>query len=283
MSGNFSPKQESIARRLKNMKIKLLMVPSIIVIVITLLIWVVYPAFTNPIGGDGVKEKTAELKTEREKLASIKGKSETIHALASKLNSSSMSTDKGLVMEFLPDSIKEYEIIDNLNYLVLKEELQGLAISVGQPLNIVPITPSPDLSGDSSGLAAQAEPAPQATTFAVDLTVQGNYDRIKDLFQKIFKLKRYNRVLNLKIEPATDTVKSNNGQITVGPDTLKAAASLEFAFFKESGKFSSASDDSLSKTEFNQQIMDDIAKIKETPMMPFQPAAQKGKPNPFIP
>jgi hypothetical protein len=266
------------------MKIKLLMVPSIIVIIITLLIWVIYPAFTNPIGGDGVKEKTAELKTERENLASMKGKSETIHALASKLNSSSMSTDKGLVMEFLPDSIKEYEIIDNLNYLVLKEELQGLAISVGQPVSAVPIVQSPDLSGgDSSGLAAQEEPAPQATTFVVDLTVQGNYDRIKDLFQKIFKLKRYNRVLTLKIEPATDTVKSDNGQITVGPDTLKAAASLEFAFFKESGKFSSASDASLSKTEFNQQIMDDIAKLKETPMMPFQPAAQKGKPNPFIP
>jgi|WetSurMetagenome_2_1015567.scaffolds.fasta_scaffold350551_2 hypothetical protein len=268
------------------MKIKLLMAPSIVVIIITLLIWVVYPSFTDSIAKDGVKEKTAELKAERENLNMMKGKSETVHALASKLNSSAMSTNKDLVMEFLPDSIKEYEIIDNLNYLVLKEELQGLAISVSQPAATVPIVQNQaDPSANPSAAVAPAEAVPQSTTFKVELTVQGSYDRIKDLFQKVFELKRYNRVLALRIESATDTSKAGSEQqsVTISPDTLKASASLEFAFFKKSGEFSSVNDASLAKTEFDQKIMDDISKLKEIPMMPFQPAALKGKPNPFIP
>jgi hypothetical protein len=259
--------------RAKKMKIKLLFAPSIVVIIIIILIWQIYPTLTDPIGKSGVLEKMAELKKEKENLSAIQGKSEKVHELATELNSSSMSSGKTLVADFLPDSIKEYEIIDNLNYLVLKEELQGLDISVAQPEGSSALLTQADLSGNvNSPQAVEIK----ATTFKVNFSVLGSYEKIKDIFQKIDGLRRFNRVLDLKILQADPNSKDNYGN-------LRAVATLEFAYLKESGSFSSVDDVSIAKTEFDQEAMDNIAKKKDVPLLPDLQIDQKGKPNPFIP
>jgi hypothetical protein len=256
------------------MKIKLLLAPSIVVVIIVLLIWQVYPAFTDPISKSGVLEKSKELKAEREKFNGAQERSEIVHKLAADLNSSSMSSSKTLVMEFLPDSIKEYEVIDNLNYLILKEELQGLAISVAQPeSSSSALLNQADLSGNANAPVQASEV--KATTFKVDLSVSGSYEKIKDIFQKIDGLKRFNRVLSLKIDPA-DPGKNGTGN-------LRAVAKLEFAFLKESGSFFSVDETVLAKTEFDQEAIDSIAKKKDVPLLPDLQIDQKGKSNPFTP
>lgn len=251
------------------MKIKLLMVPSMIVIIITLLIWIIYPAYTNPESGSGVKEKSASLKTEEAKLSNIEEKSSLIKKLSQELSSDAMASKRSLVMDFLPDSIKEYEIIDNLNYLILKEEISGMTISVSQPAAET-VSPSPQ----TEGTGAAAEVKPQATTFKVSVTAQGNYGKIKDLFQKIYGLKRFNRILTIKIDP--ESPQSN------GSDNLKASASLEFSYLKESGTFTSIDDSVFSKTSFDALTISDIEKKKETPLLPDLQVDQKGRSNPFV-
>ncbi|HRZ95566.1 MAG TPA: hypothetical protein P5262_03315 [Candidatus Moranbacteria bacterium] len=256
------------------MKIKLLMAPSLIVIIIVLLIWYVYPAFTDPLTGNGVKEKAGELKKEKQLLEDAKKKSETIDNMALELNSQKMTSSRELVMEYMPESIKEYEIIDNLNYLVLKEELQGTNISVSQPV-LSKTAALPALASASGGSAAADEEAkPQATLFLVDFSAQGGYEKIKSVFEKIFGLKRFNRLVSIKIDSADAQNK--------GSDNLKAVAVLEFAFLKESGNFSSLNDPVFSKSSFDLQTVGNIEKGKATSLMDLQ-VDQKGKTNPFIP
>jgi hypothetical protein len=260
------------------MKMKILLAPSLVVVIIVLMIWFVYPAYTDPLAGEGIKEKGAKLDENKAKLAGIAQKSDLIKNLSQSLNSSQMSSDRETVMNFLPDSIKEYEIIDNLNYLVLKEGLLGTAISVSQPANSASL-PAVDLPVQEGGLAAGAvEPVdikPEPATFRVDFSVQGSYDKIKSIFRKIYGLKRFNRTAALKIEPAEQDKK--------GSDNLKATASLEFAYFKESGKFNTVEDGVFSKEKFDTQVARDIETRKETSLLPPLQVDQKGRINPFIP
>lgn len=257
------------------MKIKLLMAPSLVVIIIVLLIWHVYPAFTNPVAGDGVKQKMTELKKEKEILEDAQKKSDAVDAMAVELNSQKMASSRELVMEYMPDSIKEYEIIDNLNYLVLKEELQGTNISVSQPA-LSATSALPVATPSINGAVAEGEVAikPQASVFLVDFTAQGGYEKIKGIFEKIFGLKRFNRLVSLKIE----SVDAQNK----GSDNLKAAAVLEFAFFKESGTIASFDDPVFLRNSFDLQTVGNIEKGKATSLMDLQ-VDQKGKANPFIP
>lgn len=255
------------------MKIKLLLVPSTIVIIITLLIWVVYPAYTTPESGSGVREKSALLKTEEAKLLNIEEKSDVIKRLSRELSSDMMASKRSMVMDFLPDSIKEYEIIDNLNYLILKEEIFGMTISVSQPAAEVAVSPA-ETSSQSGGVGVvPTEVRPQATTFKVNVTAQGSYGKIKDLFQKIYGLKRFNRILTIKIDPESPE-KS-------GSDNLKASASLEFSYLKGSGTFTTIDDSVFSKTTFDSRVIDDIEKKRETSLLPGLQVDQKGRPNPF--
>jgi hypothetical protein len=256
------------------MKIKLLMAPSIVVIIIVLLIWQIYPAINDPVTREGILQKSVELKNERKNLETIKGKSEKVHELAAQLNSSAMASDKALVMDFLPDTIEEYKIIDNLNYLVLKEELQGLIISVSQPAADIATAAQVDATGNSGVQAVT--PGLKATTFSVSFSVQGSYEKIKSVFQKIYGLRRFNRIMSFRIEPAD----SKNGE---GSSNLKATSTLEFAYLKESGTFTSADDSSLAKTDFDRKTISDISQKKETPMLRDIQIDQKGRPNPFIP
>jgi hypothetical protein len=258
------------------MKIKLLIAPSIVVLIIVLLIWQVYPAINEPVMRDGVLQKSAELKSERKNLETIKGKSDKVHELAVQLNSSAMASEKALVMDFLPENIDEYKIIDNLNYLVLKEELQGLAISVAQPSGVASLPVQADTVDAASGQAVTASPALTATTFTVSFSVQGSYEKIKSIFQKIYGLKRFNRLLSFRLEP----VENKGGE---GSSNLKATSFLEFAFSKESGTFTSADDISLSKTDFDQEAISSISKKKETPLLPEIQIEKNQRTNPFIP
>lgn len=253
------------------------MAPAMVAIIIILLIWVIYPAYTSPLGG-GVKEKMVkynELKTE---LDVIKGKNSVIQALASELNSSSRTADKETLMDFLPQKAREYEIIDNLNYLILKEELLGLAISVSQPdkKNSAAIIKEEEAEVSEGVSAVPSEKKAEPKFFEVNFSVQGGYDKIKDIFLKVYGLRMFNKIISLKIEPA---VKEGE----TASDSLKATAILEFAFMEESGSFTSPEDSVFSKTTFDSQVIKDINSKKSTPLLPDLTVDIKGKANPFLP
>jgi Tfp pilus assembly protein PilO len=108
------------------MKLKLLLMPSIIALSIILLIWLVYPAYSNDT--DGLKERYNQLGLEKEKLSDIENKSLNIAKLSSDL--SALSEDREFIEKFLPENIKEEEIIDNLNFLANSSGLSVLDISV---------------------------------------------------------------------------------------------------------------------------------------------------------
>jgi Tfp pilus assembly protein PilO len=258
------------------MKIKIIMAPLMIVISTILLIWFVYPAFTSPLDKSGVKEKYAEMSKRKEQLKNIGQKTNTIKELAQELNSSEMSSSRDTVMKFMPASMKEYEIIDNLNYLVLKEGLLGTNISISQPANETASSSNSPAASSNSGsdFTETGEIAPKATTFLVNFSVQGSYDKIKNVLERICGLERFNKINSLKIQPAVENKTTGN---------LNAVSMLEFAYFKESGTFNSIDDSVFSKTSFDLAVVNDIKKIKNTPLLPDLQINEKGKTSPFVP
>lgn len=264
------------------MKIKILLAPSMIVASIVIMVWYVYPAYTDPLTGNGVKEKSAELTKSETQLKDASAKNETVKNLAKTLASGQMSSVRDTVMKFMPQNIKEYEVIDNLNYIVLKEELSGTSISVSQPTSsgsssdasLAAAAPDPNLG---AGLVQPTSIKPEATVFEVEFSAQGSYVKIKNIFRKVYGLKRFNRVVTMEIAPA----KSGEGESN--PDNLKATAVLEFAYFKESGKFDTMEDSVFSKSTFDTKVADLINTKKDTSLLPDLQVDQKGKTNPFTP
>jgi len=91
----------------------------------------------------------------------------------------------------------------------------------------------------------------------------------KGYFQMVYNLKRFNKVNTMRIEPVTADKK--------GSDNLKATASLEFAYFKESGTFNTINDSVFTKTSFNAQVANAIDAKKSTALLPPLQIDQKGK------
>ncbi|MDR3559522.1 MAG: hypothetical protein P4L62_01530 [Candidatus Pacebacteria bacterium] len=252
------------------MKVKILLMPLTIVIAIALLIWYVYPAFSN--GSDGMLDKYGQLKKENAQLTDLEGKSSNVDGLASQLDSN--PGDKTTMMEFIPDQIEEEQVVDNLNYLASSNGLAVLNISISQPT--IPTATTPDSSGDAAAPADSSESAPVATDFSVKYSVFGTYDQVKGLLGKLNSFGRYNDVSSLDIEKQTSQQDSS-----AATDSLKADLVLNFNYFKPVALSSDTSQVFLS-SKLDTSVIDQIKSSQNVPVLHLS-VGQMGKSNPFIP
>jgi len=264
------------------MKIKLLLVPSLLTIIIILIIWFIYPNYTN--GTDGVKENYAKLKMEREKLDQLEKKIQNVNALAAEIERK--STEKDTLFNYMPESLKEEEIIDNLNFLASASSLVVSNISVSLPKKTVEDTPITSagtgiVALNPSGSAADSElpiaaPVPKPKELEVKFSVVGNYAAIKDLVAKIYRFKRYNDVFTAEIKRATTSEGSASG------DSLQANLVLNFEFYPKSKEITDVDNAIFSKGNFDMAVIDKIRELTNVDVLKMQIDAS-GKENPFLP
>ncbi|HPN96231.1 MAG TPA: type 4a pilus biogenesis protein PilO [Candidatus Moranbacteria bacterium] len=255
------------------MKLKILLPPLLIVGIIIVAIWMVYPAYTN--GADGFKEKRAELKAEEEKLTNVENKIENVKKLSAQL--SSITDKKEEIVSYIPETIKEEQIIDNVNFIAGEEGLSVKNISVVQPKAKAVDTEMTDEELEASGLEVPAIKKPEATLFDVEVSMVGNYDKIKNFLDKVHRFHRFKRFDTIEIKKYAS---EKEGDTVSG---LQLDAVLSFNFYKKSNKPADMEDPVFANGNFSGlQIVDDIKNKKNISMLKME-AEQAGRVDPFSP
>lgn len=264
------------------MKVKILLTPLLVVIIIFLMIWMVYPAYTN--GIDGVVEKRAAYQAEKKKADKIISQSQNMEKIYADIQANSSKRD--VLVKYVPDNMKEEEIIDNLNYLAGNEGLSIINLSVDQPEKLLNqedpdeaatkmMEETASVSGQTKGTTDHMIYKPKANNFKVNLSVSGSYDKIKNLMEKIYKLERFNKIVSLEIAPPEAT-----GESAPPANTLEAAAIISFNFLKKSTQVVSPEEPVFSQGTFSMKIADDIASQKVTQILKLD-AIPSERSNPF--
>lgn len=242
--------------------------PTVIAITIILLIWWIYPAYTN--GTDGVKEKLAQLEEKRGKLADLSSKSVNVDALSGEL--ASIPEEIKILNGFIPEEIIEEVIVDNLSFFASSAKVAISEITVVQPKidNFVPTDGSLMLNPPS---------LPQAEIVKTNVKILGNYENIRDFFNSISSLDRYNNFAALRLS----RIGSSPEAADVPSNTLVAEIEISFNILKKA----KLSDENVGNAVFLKNSLDKevIARIKDQKNAnSFQlSVSQKGKSNPFIP
>jgi hypothetical protein len=270
------------------MKLKILLVPSLIVAVIILLIWVIYPAYSSPLTNDGLAEKLAQLSQEKDKMVQVKQKSKNVDILNSQL--SSESDRKAIVMKYVPETAKEEEIIDNLNFIATSEGLSVFNLSVikDKDSEISDAQTVPSAAGGTLASPASSDSSivsdvpvmsvrPKPSNLTVQYSVIGNYDKIKNVLEKVYGFERFNKVISLEIKKPT----SSEGKAETG-DALEADAILSFKFIKKISTLADLEDPAFSNSKFDLAVTEKIRTEKRVNALNLE-AGSTGKTNPFTP
>lgn len=265
------------------MKIKILLAPSLIIIIITLLIWVVYPAYTN--GFDGVKEKNQKLKEQTLLSSNLDGQISNVGKLAGDLKTNAV--EDTAILSYIPNDKQEDKIIENLNQLSKDSALSVLNISVSEVkgIEVAPeiAPPAVPLGAALPGVSPNMLPSvPLATTKAdpkkikVELSVFGDYGGIKILLEKIEKIKMFSKFTNVEIKTLLKEDQTPS-------DSLSAKITLEFRYLKELTSLAEGDIDNpiFSANMFDRKIEESLKNKKSINVENVIPG-QGGIANPFI-
>jgi Tfp pilus assembly protein PilO len=264
------------------MKIKILLAPSLIVLIIVAIIWYVYPAYTN--GIDGVKEKNQKSLSQKQLMEKLDSSSRNAAKLVAELEID--SPDNALVYGYIPKNKEEERIIENLNVLAKDSALSVLNISVleekkdssasaQEATENVPVDP---FSAVNITAPIQAPVTPKAVpkSLKVSLSLVGDYANIKNLLEKVQKLKRFNAVSTLEIK----TLLKEDQSVS---ESLQADIVLEFNYLSElkrlvDGDINNAV---FSAGAFSKTAIDKIRDNRSIEVSTVIPG-EKGGNNPFI-
>ena len=245
------------------MKLKIFITPTLLLIIVILCIWLVYPAYSN--GSNGLKEKNIQLKEEQAKLKSVQNKDSHVKKLANEISSSVENTD--ILYKFIPFDTKEEEIEDNLNYLASSSGLSVLSIGIV----------------DNTKKGGDKDLKDDLLT-SVNMNVSGNYKALKKFIGSINNLRRYNKIKKLTIknkilQNRVDETKANE----VGVVVLNARMNIDFVSLAKN----KLTDKDVNNPIFSAETlsMDAITQIKGTKNTNILPITveEKGRANLFMP
>ncbi len=249
------------------MKLKILFVPSAIVAAIILVIWGIVPAYGN------YKQAKDTLKADQAKLQDVDGKEKNIQSLSDQLKAS--ADQQGVLMEYIPSSEQEEDVIGSLNDLASSENLTVGALS---------------MATDNAGSAyannntAKNQNKDQADSFEVKMDVAGQYQNIKNFLEKLVTLKRYNEIAGLTISgsAAANTPDNQGNQKQAPSDVLAADVTMGFNYLKTANSVDDFNGSIFATGKFNMDAIKDIQAKTSTDMSKIQDNSS-GRANPFLP
>jgi hypothetical protein len=262
------------------MKLKIFLIPVLIILIVIIAIWVIYPKFQD------LNNKQATLKVANAKLADILDKNNKADILGQSLIG---NTDKrNTLLTYIPDQEKEEEIISNLNSLANAGSLFVFGMSVA-PVEVVPDVSVEDTSGlaaptDNGMIVPVAAAKPLTSNFKVSLGVTGTYENIKELLKKIVSLRRFNSVVGLVIskdETKASTDEKIKAEDQASNNNLRASISLSFNYIAKDNSVVNIENSVFSEGSFDMSVVDDI-KNKMNTVMNGLTVGAIGLANPFV-
>lgn len=257
------------------MKLKILVAPVVIIMVISLVIWGIVPAYSQ------LRVDNESLKNNQAKLAEVQGKQKNVENLFQELNAS--VDQQNILVTYLPYSKQEEAVLGNISDLVSQEGLSLFELSVladekkaiNAEENIGDLPPG-GLEGEF------VMKGPEATNFTAKLGVSGEYQKIKNLLSKFESLNRFNEISSLDIASDTNSAAGVEGQQSQPSSILSAKIELNFAYLKKAASISNFNDTVFVAGKFDTASIKKIEDRTSTELSQIKPDSS-GKANPFLP
>ncbi|MFA4817973.1 MAG: hypothetical protein WC608_04615 [Parcubacteria group bacterium] len=243
------------------MKLKLLIAPLLVLLIVVMAIWVIGPAYQN------LQAQKKELAAAQKKLADIQEK----NMLAAKLKQALADNpaQKEMLLKYLPEKAQEELIIENLSSLMQGEGLTLVNLAVLDDSRKKSTQAAPVMNDASPGEIAPAALA--ADSIGISVGFVGPYEKIRSFMGKLATLKRDNNVAALKITA-----------VAAAAGSLQADMVLNLAYFTGGNSAINASSSVFSKDAFDMLTIDQIKNKLSTEIIPVT-IGEAGKANPFLP
>ncbi len=259
------------------MKLKILLTPILIIAIAIFIIWGIFPNVMTVLSERSGQEDI------QKKVADMQSKSVMAGKLAQELTVS--ADQKNMLDEYLPDSKKEEEIVNNLNSIANNAGVSIYNLSLDQAENGKTNVPAVS-EMQNSDLSASQNQSGKPVDYNVDYGIIGSYDKIKAVIDKLSHLRRFNSIDSLKIAEASASSgqpsDSAQGNASAAPqDYLQADISLSFDYLPDSG-VANLSNSIFSSGNFDMSIVDNIKNNTDANAAQVT-AGTAGKANPFLP
>ena len=187
-----------------------------------------------------------------------------------------MSSEKNILHEFIPESLKEEEIVDNLSFLASSKGASLLSLNIQEIKKGLPVDDSVSIDPET-GLPV-LEILPKAREYDVILKMVGSYENIKAFIDSANKLARYNNFATVHIKKNISGEKD-----AILSNVLVADMELNFNTL-EKAKLSegTVNDPVFSSTRLNFGVVSKIKNRSNVDVLKLN-VGQIGKTNPFNP
>lgn len=236
------------------MHLKILLVPSMIIIALVLAIGYIEPDF------QAMQEKRVQMQAKKEQASNMETLLSNIDALASSLDTQKDS--ENFVTSYLPRTIDQGRVIDALNYTALQSGVSISHVDIAEPSEQDSIPTVTDASGaevpqmipalgpdgvpllNPDGTAVMTQGGPTIHTYTASVTVKGSYENIKNFFIKVSHMNRYFQTKSISVGISKEDLNNSSldlnnieGNFTADFDYIalqKAQSALNKEVFKSS-------------------------------------------------
>lgn len=261
------------------MKLKLLLTPILIILSIILLIWFVVPAFSNS-ANTGLLQKNKKFEKEKEKMESVGKKISNVEKLSAEIVN---PEKKDFILGYVPENKKEEMIISSLNSLAKDNGASIIDLSIADAKEAY-VEPIMDMSSNVDEFGQPIEPIlvapiPKAKELEVSYSIIGKYENLKTILDKIYRLKRFNKISSVNM----GALVLEGGAIS---DNIKADMVLNFNYFKPDKSSQITPENFVNgvfeSESFDMAVIEGIKNAKSTAIDSVS-SGQQGKTNPFLP
>ncbi len=227
------------------MKLKILILPLVIVVVMYLAIWVIAPAYSeiSMLGND--------LDIAKKNLDDINNKVDNANKLTQAL--SVTSDQQNILIQYLPENKQEEEIIGSINSIAAANGVSMLSLALeakADPLDqAIPEEEYMNAKLSPEQLAAMVPKKTSAKNLSASITIVGEYAKIKSFIVSLNKFKRFNEVISLEIKRSGDKNELLQASMAVGLNYLPKIASA-----------ATINNDIFADGKFDMSVVDEIRK-----------------------
>lgn len=253
------------------MHLKVLLVPSLVIVTLVLAIGFIRPAFAD------LGTKQAELEAAAARLEAARVAVGNIDALGASLDS--RSDTEAFAKQYLPEKMDQDRPMDALNFLASQSgvTLSDMEFTDVKRVEAVPVDMTLDPAAAAEA-AAFAEPVPD--TYVVSVTVRGSYENIKAFFTRVSRMDRLHDASSFGIEVDETRAQNPDGTVADPTSDLIGTFTANFPYFAGRPAVAVVSAPLFQQAEIDfAPITAAIEKSSET--IPSLERPQSGRSNPF--
>lgn len=261
------------------MHLKILIVPSSILIALILLIGFVKPDL------DTMQEKKVVLETKLTQSRNMTTLLSNITALVQSLDTQKES--ENFIASYLPKTMDEERVVDMFNFLAAQagilmvtvnfKELEDMGPKVDEVQQVVAGTPLVSGGADTVAPAVDASSKIRVKGFSADVAVKGNYENIRDFFDRAAHMNRFHKIQGFTLSLPRETGGASS------PDpagTLSGTFQADFNYFPLQKVGNALNVPVFSRAEFDTTRLNTTLSWV-TSSVPALERPTSGRPNPF--